>query len=72
MLGFAVGVTVSVMHSDSWPTSLWHGSLAAYVTAMLTRWWGHAWRRGLDQAILERENSPSPTPPTVTPSKARS
>jgi hypothetical protein len=72
LLGFGVGMTVSLMQADSWPTTLWHGSLAAYVSAMLMRWWGQAWRRNLEQALLERENTPSPLLPTSVTSKPRS
>ncbi|MGA2176740.1 MAG: hypothetical protein ABSH38_17325 [Verrucomicrobiota bacterium] len=71
VLGFGIGASVSFLHADSWPTCLWHGSLAAYVTAMLMRWWGQAWRRNLEQALLERENTPSPLLPTSTPPKAK-
>ncbi len=71
LLGFSVGLIVSLMQADTWPTCLWHGSLAAYGSAMLMRWWGRAWRRSLEQALLERENTPSPAlPPSIIP-KAR-
>jgi hypothetical protein len=33
LLGFGVGIAVSLNQADSWATSLWHGSVAAYVSA---------------------------------------
>jgi hypothetical protein len=72
VLGFGAGMTISLMQEDSWPTCLWHGSVAAYGSAMLMRWWGRAWGRNLEQALLQREHSPKPLLPTTTPAKPRS
>jgi hypothetical protein len=72
VLGFGAGMALSFMQEDAWATCLWHGSVGAYVSAMLMRWWGQSLRRNLDEAILERESAPLPPLPTATPSKARS
>jgi hypothetical protein len=72
LLGFGVGIAVSLNQADSWATSLWHGSVAAYVSAILMRWWGRAWRRNLEQALQEREDTPTPLLPSTTSPKARS
>jgi hypothetical protein len=72
VLGFGAGLALSLIQEEAWPTCLWHGSVGAYVSAMLMRWWGQAWQRNLEQALLERENTPPPLLPTPTPPKVRS
>jgi hypothetical protein len=73
-MGFGAGMVISLMRENSWATCLWHGSVGAYMSAMLMRWWGQAWRQSLEEALQERDNTPTPSPvlPTPTPPKARS
>jgi uncharacterized membrane protein YeaQ/YmgE (transglycosylase-associated protein family) len=76
VMGFGSGMVISLMRQNSWATCLWHGSVGAYVSAMLMRWWGQAWRQSLEQVLQERENTPAPAPSPVlstpTSPKARS
>jgi hypothetical protein len=72
LLGWVVGVGFSYSRGNSWPTSFWHGCLAAYASALLMRWWGRAWRKNLEQSLQEREKTelailtPSLTAPKVS------
>jgi hypothetical protein len=65
-LGWAVGMGVSYLRGQSWTDSLWHGCLAAYLTALLMRWWGRAWRKGLEQSLQDREKAESAIAPAMT------
>jgi len=58
--GFGIGLIFSWMQENSWPSTLWHASLGAYLGGMLMRWWGSAWEKSLADAIRERENQPPP------------
>jgi hypothetical protein len=72
-LGFAIGLLFSWMQQSSWPSSLWHACLAAYLSSWLLVWWGKAWQKNLQHAWLERQNQSSPLisrPTASKPSKA--
>ena len=56
LLGFGIGLVFSWAQESSWPTSLWHACLAAYLTSLLFRWWGRAWRKNLERAVLEGQS----------------
>jgi hypothetical protein len=72
LLGWGVGMGVSLEKGNSLPASFWHGCLAAYFTALLMRWWGRAWRKSLEQSIQERqENENNVLPTTTTPKVSR-
>jgi hypothetical protein len=73
LLGWGIGMGVSLTKGNSVATSLWHGCLAAYVAALLTRWWGHTWRKSLVEAIREREEAENAVLPatTTTPKPSR-
>jgi hypothetical protein len=72
LLGWGMGVGVSYLRGDSWPTCFWHGCLAAYLTALLMRWWGRAWRTSLQQSLQEREKAEQSMPTaTITPKVSR-
>jgi hypothetical protein len=60
LLGFSIGLLFSWAEESPWPACLWHACLAAYLTAILMRWWGDAWRRGLTEAHQERLSKPEP------------
>lgn len=66
LLGFGIGLLFSWAQASAWPACLWHGALAAYLTAWLMRWWGGAWRKNLEAALRERQSlaasSPAPSP----------
>jgi len=55
LLGFCIGLLFSWAEQGSGPACLWHACLAAYVTAVLMRWWGAAWRKGLEESLHERQ-----------------
>ncbi|HZM03963.1 MAG TPA: hypothetical protein VFC44_13205 [Candidatus Saccharimonadales bacterium] len=59
LLGFAVGFLFSWAEESSGSTCLWHACLAAYLTSLLMRWWGGAWRKGLEEALRERHTLPA-------------
>jgi hypothetical protein len=65
LLGFGIGLLFSWAGESPWPASLWHACLAAYVTGVLLRWWGGAWRRSLEAALRERQSMSSAV--TVSP-----
>jgi len=70
LAGLAVGMGSSLCQGNAWPACFCRGCLAAYLTALLLRWWGRAWRKSLEQSLEERENannSNSILPATNTP-----
>jgi hypothetical protein len=71
-LGLGVGMGFSYLQGDSWPACLWHGCLAAYLTALLVRWWGRSWRKNREQSLEAREAAGLPILPTAnTPKVSR-
>jgi hypothetical protein len=69
MLGWSLGTALSYEKGNAWPTCFWHGCLAAYLTALLMRWWGRAWRKSLEQSLQEREQAQSAIVAAVTSPK---
>jgi len=55
LLGFGIGMLFSWAGESPWPACLWHACLAAYLTGILVRWWGGAWRRSLEAALREQQ-----------------
>jgi hypothetical protein len=72
LLGFSAGLLLSWADECSWPACLWHASLAAYLTSLLMRWWGSAWRKNLAAALEEAQSQPEPanTPLISKPGKS--
>jgi hypothetical protein len=58
LLGFVIGLAFSWAQQSPWPSCLWHACAAAYLAGFVLRWWGHAWRKSLEQSFLERQNMP--------------
>lgn len=58
-LGFLIGLLLSWAEQSSPPACIWHACVAAYLTALLMRWWGATWRRGLIASLRERQGSSS-------------
>ncbi len=54
-LGFAVGITFSLLRASPWPTVVWQACVAAYVSGMMFRWWGRQWTRNLRLALIEKQ-----------------
>jgi hypothetical protein len=72
LMGWGLGMGFSYLHGTTWPTSLWHGCVAAYLSALLMRWWGRVWRKSLEQSVLEREQAQDAlVPATNTPKVSR-
>jgi hypothetical protein len=72
VLGWGVGVGASFSQGNPWSACFWHGCLAAYLSALLMRWWGRAWRKSLQQSLQEREEAEHAiTPAVVTPKVSR-
>jgi hypothetical protein len=65
ILGFALGLVFSWAQASPWPACLWHACLAAYVTGVLFRWWGRAWRRNLQEVLEARHNAEIAAQPSV-------
>jgi hypothetical protein len=70
LLGFGLGLVFSLARENSWPTTLWHACLAAYLTSLLLRWWGKTWRKSLENAMLDSQSGPVPSLPISALSKA--
>ena len=62
--GFGIGLIFSWLQENSWPTTLWHAALGAYVMGLLMQYWGRSWRRSLADAIEEER---AKTPPMHLP-----
>jgi hypothetical protein len=54
VVGFGVVVAVSGFRGNSWETILWRACLAGYAGALLMRWWGGLWMKGLHDSRRER------------------
>ena len=62
IVGFLIGSAFGFAGSSPWPAALWRACAAALVAAVLTRWWGRVWMKGLRDALYERRMArPSPT-----------
>jgi hypothetical protein len=60
LLGFSIGLLFSWAEESPGPACLWHACLAAYLTAVMVRWWGDAWRKSLAEALRERQSKSEP------------
>ena len=59
LLGFGIGLALSLAQESPWPASLWHACLTAYLTSLLLGWWGRAWRANLETAMRAAQSSPN-------------
>jgi hypothetical protein len=72
LMGWGLGMGSSYIQGTALPTCLWHGCVAAYLGALLLRWWGRVWRKSLAQSVQERENAQDAiVPATNTPKVSR-
>jgi hypothetical protein len=72
LLGFTIGWLFSWAENGSESVCLWHACLAAYFTAMLMKWWGAAWRKGLVEAMRERQVTHRPVNISTLPKANKS
>jgi hypothetical protein len=52
--GFLIGAGFGYAGSNPWPDAFWRACVAAFMAAVLTRWWGRVWMKGLRDAVYER------------------
>jgi hypothetical protein len=72
LMGWGLGMGSSYIQGSAWPACLWHGCVAAYLCALLMRWWGRVWRKSLEQSVQERERAQDAiVPATNTPKVSR-
>jgi len=70
LTGWGLGMGFSYLQGTPWPACLWHGCVAAYLSALLLRWWGRVWRKSLAQSVQEREQAQDAIVPTTNTLKA--
>jgi hypothetical protein len=56
-VGFVLGISGSILGDCTWPTALWHASLAALITGVLSRWWGRVWFASLHDSIAQQRRT---------------
>jgi len=54
IIGFLLGISLGLARHSDWPTTLWHGCLAAAGLGLLMRWWGGVWLGGLQTSLEQR------------------
>lgn len=68
VMGFGLGLFFSLVKECSWPSVLWRACAAAYLAALMLRWWGRRWEKNLRLALIERqatEDAASTQPPAT-------
>ena len=64
IIGFLIGSGFGLAGRSPWPDALWRAGAAALAAAILTRWWGGVWFRGLRET-LETRRHPRPAAPAT-------
>ena len=54
IVGFLIGTGFALAGNSPWPAALWRSCAAALVAAILVRWWGRVWLRGLRDSLHDR------------------
>ena len=54
LIGFGMGLGLGLAYEKSLPSALVHACVATCIGALLLRWWGRVWLRGLQQAGQEQ------------------
>lgn len=62
ILGFLVGAGFSLAEQCTWATAFWRACVAAWVIAVLTRWWSLVWLQSLGDSIRQRRQASSNPP----------
>jgi hypothetical protein len=71
MLGFAFGITFSIVREEPVQACLWHGGVAAFFASLLLPWWGRALSKGdAADATPDRQDTPNSLLSTSTHPKA--
>ncbi len=58
IIGFLIGVGLSLADECSWSTAIWRGCAAALAVAVLARWWSGIWLHNLRAAVKQRRQAP--------------
>jgi hypothetical protein len=73
LIGFLIGSGFGLAGRGPWPEALWRACAAAFVAAVLTRWWSRVWLNGLRETLEQRRHSRTATPlNSKTTAKAKS
>lgn len=71
IIGFLIGSGFGLAGRSPWPDALWRAGAAALAAAILARWWGGIWLRGLKETLENRRNvRPAGTGRGKVPTKA--
>jgi hypothetical protein len=70
IVGFLIGIGFGLAAESSWSTALWRACAAAFVSALLTRWWGSIWLGSFRDSVNSRR-SVRPNPSTVAKPAAK-
>ena len=57
LIGFLIGSGFGLAGRGPWPEALWRACAAAFVAAVLTRWWSRVWLNGLRETLEQRRHS---------------
>lgn len=60
IVGFLIGLGFGLAGNSPWPAALWRACAAALGAALLTRWWGDVWLRGLRESLERRQSQYAP------------
>lgn len=50
LAGFLIGLGFGSLQQSPWPNILWRSLVVTYAAALLMRWWGGLWIRGLRES----------------------
>jgi len=71
IVGFLIGIGFGLAGSSPWPAALWRACAAAFVAAILIRWWGRVWLKSLRDSLHQRRTH-RPPPSTAAKSGVKS
>jgi hypothetical protein len=60
IVGFLIGTGFGLAGNTPWPATLWRACAAAFIAAVLTRWWGRVWLKSLSDARHKRRTVRAP------------
>ncbi len=72
LTGFLIGVGFGWLNQSPWPNIVWRALIVTYAAALLMRWWGQLWIRGLRESQRPLPSSPDDSAaPAATPAPAK-
>lgn len=72
MLGFLIGVGFGWLNRSPWPDVIWRALVVTYLAALLMRWWGNIWIRGLRECQATQLSTATPKVEAATASQPTS